>query len=68
MATLRAAKIMKRDGDLGSVAPGKLADLILLNGDPTTNIRDIRKVDTVIKGGAVMYPADLYPAMGIRAH
>ena len=25
------------------------------------------KIDTVVKGGAVMYPAELYPAMGIRA-
>jgi imidazolonepropionase-like amidohydrolase len=67
MATLTAAQIMKRDGDLGSVTSGKLADLILVNGDPTANISDIRKIDTVIKGGAVMYPAELYPAMGIRA-
>jgi imidazolonepropionase-like amidohydrolase len=68
MATLTAAQIMKRDGDLGSVTPGKLADLILVDGDPSTNISDIRKIDTVIKGGAVMYPAELYPAMGVRAH
>ena len=68
MATLTAARVMKRDGELGSIAPGKLADLILVNGDPTTNISDIRKIDTVIKGGAVMYPAELYPAMGVAAH
>jgi imidazolonepropionase-like amidohydrolase len=68
MATLTAARVMKRDGELGSIAPKKLADLILVNGDPTTNISDIRKIDTVIKGGAVMYPAELYPAMGVSAH
>jgi imidazolonepropionase-like amidohydrolase len=68
MATLTAAQIMKRDGELGSVAPGKLADMILVNGDPTTKISDIRKIETVIKGGAVMYPAELYPAMGVSAH
>src|SRR5271169_5740275 len=67
MATQTAAQIMKRDGELGSIAPGKLADMILVNGDPTANISDIRKIDAVIKGGAVMYPAELYPAMGIRA-
>jgi cytosine/adenosine deaminase-related metal-dependent hydrolase len=66
MATLTAAQVMKRDSDLGSVAPGKLADMILLNGDPTANISDIRKIDVVVKGGAVLYPKDLYPAMGIR--
>jgi len=67
MATLTAAQVMKRDSELGSIAPGKLADMILVSGDPTTNISDIRKIDTVIKGGSVMYPAELYPAMGIRA-
>jgi len=68
MATLTAAQVMKREGDLGSVAPGKLADMILVNGNPTVNISDIRKIDTVIKGGAVMVPEEMYPAMGVSAH
>jgi cytosine/adenosine deaminase-related metal-dependent hydrolase len=67
LATLTAAQVMQRDGELGSIAPGKLADMILVNGDPTTNISEIRKIDTVIKGGAVMVPAELYPAMGVTA-
>ena len=67
MATLTAAQVMKGDKELGSIAPGKLADMILVNGDPTTNISDIRKVEEVIKGGAVLYPRELYPAIGIRA-
>ena len=66
MATLTAAQVMKRDNELGPVAPGKLADLILVNGDPTTNISDIRKLDTVIKGGALMYPAEIWLALGVR--
>jgi imidazolonepropionase-like amidohydrolase len=66
MATYTAAKIMKKDTELGSIAPGKLADLILVNGDPSTNISDIRKVETVMKGGSLMYPSELYPAMGIK--
>lgn len=67
MATLTAAQVMKRDNELGSIAPGKLADMILVKGDPTTNISDVRKIDTVIKGGVVMYPMELYSAIGIRA-
>ncbi len=67
MATLTAARVMKRDNELGSIAPGKLADMILVNGDPASNISDIRKIDTVIKGGTLMYPAELYPAMGVSA-
>ncbi|HXW89494.1 MAG TPA: hypothetical protein VEK33_03020 [Terriglobales bacterium] len=50
-----------------NLLPIELADMILVNGDPSTNISDIRKIDTVIKGGAVMYPKELYPAVGIRA-
>jgi len=67
MATLTAARVMKRDSELGSIAPGKLADMTLVNGDPTIII-DIRKIDVVVKGGAVMYPSELYPAVGIRAN
>jgi imidazolonepropionase-like amidohydrolase len=66
MATFGAAQVMKRNSELGSIEPGKLADMILVNGDPTTNISDIRKIDTVIKGGAVMYPREIYTALGIR--
>lgn len=40
MATPTAAQVMKRDNELGSIAPGKLADMILVDGDPTTNISD----------------------------
>ena len=66
MATLTAAQVMKRDDELGSIAAGKLADMILVNGDPTTNISDIRKIDSVIKGGVIMYPKELYSTIGIR--
>jgi len=67
MATLEAATVMRQDKDLGSIASGKYADVILVEGDPTKNISDIRKVDTVIKGGALFRPAEMYPAFGIQA-
>lgn len=67
MATMEAATIMHQDKALGSIAPGKYADMVLVNGDPTQNISDIRKVDTVIKNGEVYRPAEMYPAFGIRA-
>jgi imidazolonepropionase-like amidohydrolase len=56
---------MKVDKDLGSITAGKLADLILVNGDPTTRISDIRNIDIVIVKGNVLKPSELYPAMGI---
>jgi len=66
IATIEAAQVMHLDRDSGSVTPGKYADMILVNGDPTKQISDIRHVDTVIKNGVVYKPAELYPAFGIR--
>lgn len=66
LATLGAARVMKRDKDLGSIAPGKLADLILVNGDPTARINDIRRTATVVKDGTIYDAAKLYEANGIR--
>jgi imidazolonepropionase-like amidohydrolase len=65
MATLGAARVMKHDDQLGSVAPGKLADLILVDGDPASRIDDIRRVTTVVKDGAVYDPAVLYGSLGV---
>jgi hypothetical protein len=67
IATLEAAQVMHMDHDFGSVTPGKFADMILVNGDPTANISDVRRIEVVIKNGAVYRPAELYPAFGIRA-
>jgi imidazolonepropionase-like amidohydrolase len=52
--------------DRGSITPGKRADLILVDGDPTSNISDIRKVALVIKNGTAYYPSELYEALGVK--
>jgi len=65
-ATLNAARIMRMDHDLGSIAPGKLADLTLVKGDPTKNISEIRKTAVVVKDGIVYKPRELYDAIGWR--
>jgi imidazolonepropionase-like amidohydrolase len=67
MATLEAAQVMHEDKDFGSVTAGKYADMILVKGNPAENIGDIWHVDTVIKNGDVYKPAELYPALGIKA-
>jgi imidazolonepropionase-like amidohydrolase len=64
-ATLNAARIMKMDHDLGSIEPGKLADLTLVNGDPVQNIRDIRNTALVVKNGIIYKPQELYSALGV---
>ncbi len=66
MATLEAAQVMHMDHDFGSITPGKYADMILVNGDPTERISDIRHVDLVVKNGELYRPSELYQAFGIR--
>jgi imidazolonepropionase-like amidohydrolase len=53
MATKDAAEHLGMK-DLGVVAPGKLADLLLLDGDPSTSISDLRKLSIVIQNGAIV--------------
>ena len=66
MATLVPAQVLKRDNDLGTIEPGKLADFILVEGDPTTNISDIRRVVRVVKDGKVFDPGAIYAELGVR--
>jgi imidazolonepropionase-like amidohydrolase len=53
MATRDAAEHLGTDA-FGTVAPGKLADLLLLDGDPTAEITALRKVVMVLKDGAIL--------------
>ena len=57
---------MKRDQELGSITPGKLADVILVDGDPSTHIGDIRHVTVTVKNGVVYQNSALYGALGVK--
>jgi imidazolonepropionase-like amidohydrolase len=59
IGTLNGARYLGREARVGSIAKGKQADLIVLNGDPSTNISDIRKLDTVFRQGVGFSPAKL---------
>jgi imidazolonepropionase-like amidohydrolase len=66
IATLQPAQILKRDKDLGTIEPGKLADLIVVDGNPLQTMSDLRKVVTVVKDGIVFDPKALYAEVGVR--
>ena len=65
IATLNAATLLNQQGSFGSIAPGKSADLLLVEGNPAERISDIRRCRLVIKGGALYDSGDLYAAVGI---
>jgi len=66
IATRNGAQVLGVWGDSGSIERGKRADLILVEGDPTRNIADIRRTALVMKAGVVYYPAEIHEALGVR--
>ncbi|MCC6796916.1 MAG: amidohydrolase family protein [Candidatus Hydrogenedentes bacterium] len=58
-ATIRNATALKQEANLGSISPGKLADIVVLTADPLTDICNSRKIDKVIRGGIVCDPQTL---------
>jgi imidazolonepropionase-like amidohydrolase len=63
-ATLNPARFLGLADSLGSVAPGKLADLVLLEGNPLTDITALRRVQGVVAGGRYYSRADLDRRLG----
>jgi len=52
-ATTTAAELLGMQNDLGSIAPGKYADVVAVKGDPLADISLLQKIDFVMKGGEV---------------
>ena len=63
-ATIGAARNVKADGRTGSIAVGKEADLLLVDGDVEADIGNLRHVDTVVMDGVVMDGDELRKAAG----
>ncbi len=59
IATLNGARYLGREARIGSIAAGKQADLVVVAGDPSTRIADVRRVETVFKQGIGFDPAKL---------
>ena len=66
IATRNGAIYTRTQNERGSISVGKLADLVLVDGDPTKNIEDVRKVSAVITRGYLIYPSEIHQNMGIK--
>lgn len=58
-ATRGGAAAMGRAARNGTVEAGKLADLLLLDADPREDVRNLRRIDRVVKGGRMIEPEEL---------
>lgn len=66
VATLNGAKFSRLENSRGQIKPGYVADLVLVDGDPTVNIADLRKVALVFTQGGVLSPTQVFEMMGIK--
>jgi imidazolonepropionase-like amidohydrolase len=66
IGTIESARVMRAEKTSGTIAPGKLADLVVIDGDPLAKLDDITKVVSTVRGGVVYPSAPLYAAAGIK--
>ena len=66
IATIDAARFMKDDAEYGSIAAGKVADILVVAGKPAERISDLQKLEVVIRGGRYYKLSDLLLAVGAR--
>jgi cytosine/adenosine deaminase-related metal-dependent hydrolase len=64
-ATINPATVFGMADKTGSLAKGKLAELALIDGDPSKNIGDLRQVELVMRDGKLMKASELRAALGI---
>lgn len=58
-ATVGPARFARLDDRLGALSAGKIADIVLLDADPLSNIRNTRRIFAVIQAGRLFSRADL---------
>ncbi|HET7506078.1 MAG TPA: amidohydrolase family protein [Kofleriaceae bacterium] len=68
IATLDPARYLGRDRKTGSIAPGKVADLFVVDGDPLARIDDIARTISTMRGGVVFPATAVYAAVGVEPY
>jgi len=66
IATENGARYLGREKSIGTIVAGKQADLVVLNGDPSATIADVRKVEIVFRQGIGYDPAKLIESVNGR--
>jgi len=59
MATRDAARVLGKEAELGTVERGKLADLLIVDADPLSDLRNLARIHAVMKGGRLYFPAEM---------
>lgn len=59
MATGNAAKVLRKDNELGAIRQGLIADLLVVRGAPDQQIGDLRQIEHVLKDGKIIDRASL---------
>ncbi len=68
IATAQAALALGLEGQIGTLEAGRLADFVVIDGDPLERIEDIRRITAVVKGGRWMDRTTLWQAPVTPAH
>ena len=66
-ATLAPTRFFETEKEMGAIEKGKLADMVLLNGDPLHDIRNVRKIEGVFTHGRFYTRQDLDAILGAAA-
>lgn len=66
LASYDTAAYLGQDQERGSITKGKLADFFLVPGDPTKDLKAIKRIAMVVKDGTVYFPSEIYPKFGIK--
>ncbi len=66
MATIVPARTLKVADKMGSIAVGKVADLVVVDGDPLARIAEVANVVSTMRAGVVFPSAQLYESVGMK--